>query len=67
LQQKKTLEGTLAFLVVGFLVALTQVTFYPAVLGALSGAIIEAYSPIDDNIPIPLLSGLVMSLIIYLM
>jgi dolichol kinase len=67
LQEKKTLEGTLAFIVVGFLVALTQVPLYPAVLGALSGAIIEAYSPIDDNIPIPLLSALVMSLIIYLM
>ncbi|MGO9386964.1 MAG: diacylglycerol/polyprenol kinase family protein [Methanobacterium sp.] len=67
LQEKKTLEGTLAFVVVGFLFALTQVTFYPAILGALSGAIIEAYSPIDDNIPIPLLSGLIMSLIIYLM
>ncbi len=67
LQKKKTLEGTLAFLVVGFLVASTQVPLYPAFLGALSGAVTEAYSPIDDNIPIPLLSALVMSLVIYLM
>ncbi len=66
LQEKKTLEGSLAFLAVGLVVALTQVPLYPAFFGALSGAVIEAYSPIDDNIPIPLLSALVMSLIIYL-
>jgi len=30
------------------------------------GALTEAYSPVDDNIPIPLVSALVMSLVIYL-
>lgn len=66
LNKKKTLEGSLAFLVVGLLVALTQLPLIPAFLGAFSGALTEAYSPIDDNIPIPLVAGLVMSLIIYI-
>ena len=62
----KTLEGSMAFLIVGFLGALFQVPFTPAFFGALSGSIAEAYSPLDDNIFIPLVSGLVITLIIYL-
>lgn len=65
-QNRKTVEGSLAFLFVGLAVALTQVPLLPAFLGGLSGAIAEAYSPIDDNIPIPLVSALVMSVAIYL-
>jgi len=65
-QNRKTVEGSLAFLFVGLVVALTQVPLFPAFLGGLSGAIAEAYSPIDDNIPIPLVSALVMSVAIYL-
>lgn len=65
LHNKKTVEGSLAFLVVGFIVILTQVPLYPAFIGALAGTIIEAYSPIDDNIPIPIISALIMSLVIY--
>jgi len=38
----------------------------PALFGAVFGTLTEAYSPIDDNIPIPIISGLVMSLIISL-
>jgi dolichol kinase len=64
-QEQKTLEGTLAFLVIGFLVSTTQLPILPAFLGALAGALTEAYSPIDDNIPIPLVSGLVMILAVY--
>lgn len=65
LQSHKTLEGSLAFLLVGFLVSLTQLSLIPALAGSLAGALTEAYSPIDDNVPIPLVSALVMSLVIY--
>jgi len=63
---EKTWEGSLAFFVVGLVVALTQVPLTPAFFGVLFGALTEAYSPVDDNIPIPLVSALVMSLVIYL-
>jgi dolichol kinase len=66
-QEHKTLEGSLAFFLVGFAVALTQVPLVPALLGGISGALTEAYSPIDDNIPIPLVSAIIMSLTIYLL
>ena len=62
---QKTVEGSLAFFVVGLAVTLTQVPFIPAFLGVLSGMLAEAYSPVDDNIPIPLVSALVMSLAVY--
>jgi dolichol kinase len=64
-QAHKTIEGSLAFLVVGFLVALTQLPLLPAFLGAFAGSFTEAYSPIDDNIPIPLVAAVVMSLSVY--
>jgi dolichol kinase len=64
-QEHKTLEGSLAFLLVGFLVSLTQISLLPALFGALSGALTEAYSPIDDNLTIPIVAGLVMSLVVY--
>lgn len=62
----KTVEGSFAFFVVGLILALIQVPLLPAALGVFFGALAEAYSPVDDNIPIPLVSGLVMSLVIYL-
>lgn len=62
LSKDKTVEGSLAFFVVGLTLAITQVPLLPAFLGALSGALAEAYSPVDDNIPIPLVSGTVMAL-----
>ena len=61
----KTVEGSLAFVIIGFLVALTQLPLLPAFLGAFAGSLTEAYSPIDDNIPIPLVAAAVMSLSIY--
>ena len=64
-QDKKTWEGSLAFFVVAFAVALTQVPLLPALLGGIFGALTEAYSPVDDNIPIPLVSALIMSLAVY--
>lgn len=63
--ERKTYVGTLAFFVVGFLGALTQLPLLPALFGALCGAITEAYSPVDDNIPIPIVSGFAMCLVIY--
>jgi len=63
--KKKTIVGTSAFFVVALIGALTQLPLLPAFFGALCGAITEAYSPVDDNIPIPLISGIVMSLVVY--
>lgn len=65
-QSHKTFEGSFAFLIIGFVFALTQLPIMPAFIGALAGAVTEAYSPIDDNVPIPLISALVMSGVIYL-
>lgn len=66
-QSHKTLEGSLAFLLVGFLVSLTQLPIIPAFVGALAGMVTEAYSPVDDNVPIPLISALAISGVIYLL
>lgn len=66
-QSHKTLEGSLAFLLVGLMVSLTQIPIIPAFVGALAGTLTEAYSPIDDNVPIPLVSAFVMSIIIYIL
>ena len=66
-QNEKTFEGSLSFLFVGFTVALTQLPMLPAISGAFFGAITEAYSPVDDNIPVPIVSALAMSLIIYML
>ena len=63
--KRKTYVGTFAFFVVSFIGAFTQVSLLPAFFGALCGAITEAYSPVDDNIPIPIVSGIAMSLVIY--
>ena len=62
-QSSKTMEGSLAFLVVGFLVSLTQLPIIPAFSGAFVGMVTEAYSPIDDNLTIPLVSALVIILL----
>ena len=64
--KKKTIVGTSAFFIVALIGALTQLPLLPALFGALSGAITEAYSPVDDNIPIPVIAGVAMSLVIYL-
>lgn len=63
--KRKTYVGTLAFFFISFIGAFTQLPILPAFFGALCGAITEAYSPIDDNIPIPIISGIAMSLVIY--
>lgn len=66
-QSHKTLEGSLAFLLVGLMVSLTQIPIIPAFVGAFAGTLTEAYSPIDDNVPIPLVSAFVMSIVIYIL
>jgi len=66
LNKDKTLEGSIAFLIVGFIGALTQVPAIPALFGAFCGMLTEAYSPINDNIPIPIVSGIAIGLIIFL-
>jgi dolichol kinase len=63
--KNKTIIGSAAFFIVAFIGALTQVPVTPALFGAIAGALTEAYSPIDDNIPIPLISAFIMSIIIY--
>ena len=64
--KKKTIIGSLTFFIVAFVGALTQVPVIPALFGAMFGTLTEAYSPIDDNITIPLISAFVMSIIIYI-
>ncbi|HEX7469039.1 MAG TPA: SEC59/DGK1/VTE5 family protein [Methanobacterium sp.] len=61
----KSVEGSVAFFVVGFLGALTLLPLLPSLIGALVGALTEAYSPIDDNIPVPIISALAMTVVIY--
>ena len=63
--KRKTYVGTFAFFVVAFIGAFTQLPVLPAFFGAFCGSITEAYSPVDDNILIPIISGIAMSLVIY--
>ncbi len=64
-QEEKSWQGSLAFFGVALVGAATQVPLVPALGGALAGAITEAYSPVDDNLTIPLVAGAVMVFIIY--
>ena len=64
----KTLEGTLAFLVVSLVIAAvfrltTQVeTYWPLAVGAAVATVVEMLPlPIDDNLLPPLMSGAVMA------
>jgi dolichol kinase len=61
----KTFEGSFAFLIVGFLSSLTLLPIFPSIIGALVGTLTEAYSPIDDNITVPIISALSICLVIY--
>ena len=58
-QSHKTLEGSLTFLIVGFICSLTQLPVIPAFVGAMAGTLTEAYIPVDDNVPIPLVLSLI--------
>ena len=64
LKNKKSLEGTLACFVSTFVFAVFFVHPLLAFFGAFSTAIAEVTDiPVDDNIKIPLISGLTMQLI----
>lgn len=65
--KSKSFEGSLAFFGAGLICCLIFLQPIPAVIGALTGTLTEAYSPIDDNIPIPLISALTMTIVIYLL
>ena len=67
--EKKSLEGSLAFLSVCLLIALILpgLPFWIGAIGALVATAVEALSiPIDDNLSVPLLSGLVMQILLLL-
>ncbi|MBV1729542.1 MAG: phosphatidate cytidylyltransferase [Methanobacterium sp.] len=63
---QKNWQGGFSFFLVSFIGAGTQVPLAAAFMGALAGTITEAYSPLDDNIAIPVVSGTVITLLIYL-
>lgn len=65
--KEKTVIGSVAFFTVASMGAWTQVPLFPALCGAFFGALTEAYSPVDDNVSIPIISAFVMSAVIYLM
>jgi dolichol kinase len=60
---KKTIEGSLAFFITALIAALFFVDFKLAFFGALAGAIVEVLPIEDDNLPIPIVAGLVMSIV----
>ncbi len=56
---EKSLEGTSAFILVGWLSALPFVSPVAALAGSLSGALVELFLPwIDDNFTIPVVAAL---------
>jgi dolichol kinase len=64
LNKSKTIEGTLLGFTTAFLVSILIIHFEIAFIGAVIGAVIESFGkPIDDNISVPLLSGLAMILV----
>lgn len=59
----KTFEGSIAFILLGFIGALTQVNLLMAFIGAFIGALVEAYTPLEDNLIIPLITGISMYIV----
>jgi dolichol kinase len=64
--KNKSFEGSSAFFIVGLICCLILLPPIPAFTGVLAGTLTEAYSPVDDNIPIPLISALAMTLAMYM-
>ncbi len=61
----KTLEGCLAFFIFSFLAASLFISPWFALIGALVGMIVEYLPlPINDNVLIPIITGLVLRLIV---
>jgi dolichol kinase len=66
----KSFEGSLAFFSVSLVSILILLPVLPPLsmlFGTLVGTIIEAYSPIDDNISVPIISALAITLVVYLL
>lgn len=59
----KTFEGSIAFTLLGFIGALTQVNPPTALTGAVIGALVEAYTPLEDNLTIPIIAGVGMYIV----
>mgnify|MGYP005851005027 CR=1 FL=1 len=57
LKPDKSIEGSAAFLAAGFLGSLFFLEPIYAITGALTGMLVEAYTPVEDNIVIPLVTG----------
>ena len=68
IRRPKTIEGALGFLVVALLIILLvpkEVPFTVGIIGAIVATIVEAVSiHRDDNLTVPLISGLVMHLLV---
>lgn len=56
----KTFEGSIAFILLAFIGALTQVNPLTAFIGAFIGGLVEAYTPLEDNLTIPIITGIGM-------
>ncbi|MCW1296534.1 MAG: hypothetical protein OH319_02535 [Candidatus Parvarchaeota archaeon] len=63
LNSKKTIEGSIAFFITALIAASFFVEFKLAFFGALIGTIVEVLPIEDDNLPIPIASGIVMSVV----
>lgn len=64
---KKTLEGTLSFIIAGMIATfwITSVPLWVKFIGVIAGCIVELIPwNLDDNITIPLISGFIMKLLI---
>lgn len=61
----KSIEGSAAFLLAGSLGALFFLDPITALAGAIAGMLVEAYTPVEDNITIPIGAGAVMLLLVH--
>ncbi|MEM4195851.1 MAG: phosphatidate cytidylyltransferase, partial [Methanothermobacter sp.] len=61
----KSIEGSAAFLLAGFLGALFFLDPITALTGAIAGMLVEAYTPVEDNITIPIGAGAMMLLLVH--
>ena len=66
LSKYKKLEGFIAGIILSFIAAAPIIGYLPALLGSVGSMIVETWdltNIIDDNISIPLIAGIIMSLI----
>jgi len=60
LKHDKSIEGSAAFFAAGFLGSLFFIEPIHALTGAITGMLVEAYTPVEDNIVIPLVVGAIL-------